>query len=142
MECGDKGIIFSEIYCEAAAERMHPTRDGAATKRQTKADVTFADHILTVLPHTFGEEWWKTEVVKPADQRHTAFQWRATTVTYQEKQRQNPDDSSSAQMTGSMLACYAFAYDPFTGTMLCLLGSGNTTATPAGKLFRRHRKAQ
>jgi hypothetical protein len=73
----------------------------------------FPDILLSLMPNLFGRDWWDTELAKPRDKRHPAFQWRYKTMIYQNKQPLTVDGIYIAHVTGPMLAYYTFAYDLF-----------------------------
>lgn len=73
----------------------------------------FTDILLALMPQAFGHEWWDAEVSKIVDERHIAFQWRSRAMKFMNKQLPTLDGVYSAQMTGPMMAYFAFAYDLF-----------------------------
>ena len=81
----------------------------------------FTDILLALMPQTFGREWWDAELTRPLDQRHTSFQWRAKAMIFMNKQPKTPEGIYSAQMTGPMMAYFAFAYDLFVVMDNCRL---------------------
>ncbi|HZC22659.1 MAG TPA: hypothetical protein VE866_04910 [Candidatus Binatia bacterium] len=101
------GQVLPHISAPAFGKRM------VAVKNRLYLDKWnfFTDFLRDYVPMVFGDEWCKTELTKPLDERHPVTQWRTQGAVYMNAQPPQLDGSRVAPFSGALAAYACFAYD-------------------------------